>query len=127
MNYVQIKRAEDVLLSALLLILCAPVFLCVAFAILLDDGKPIFFHSERIGRHGCKFWMVIFRSMEHGSKLVPSAFGSDLKITKVGKFIRRFSFDELPQLFNVFLGDMSLIGPRPALPAQSKLTELRKS
>lgn len=105
-----------------------PIVLAVAFAIKLEDRGPILFKQLRIGEHGRSFPMYKFRSMYTDAEARRAALlkdseregicfkmKNDLRITKTGKFIRRFSIDELPQLFNVLLGHMSLVGPRPAL------------
>lgn len=126
-----IKRALDLLGSAFLLLLAAPVMGLVALAIKLEDGGPVMFRQTRVGRKGNAFECLKFRSMVPDAEarlaaLIASNEGAgplfkmtkDPRITRVGRFIRRFSLDELPQLFNAFRGDMSLVGPRPALPSE---------
>jgi exopolysaccharide biosynthesis polyprenyl glycosylphosphotransferase len=124
-----IKRAFDVLASAALLVLLSPVFLGVAIIVKMDDPGPAFFHQKRVGKSGELFYMHKFRSMVVNAearleKLKAKNEGAgvlfkmkdDPRITKFGAFIRRYSIDELPQLWNVLVGDMSLVGPRPPLP-----------
>ena len=125
-----IKRIIDIVLSAVALVVSSPIMLGVAIAIKLDDGGPVLFKQTRVGIHGKPFTMYKFRSMvtnaeEIKAKLAAESgqtdrfifkFKDDPRITKVGKFIRKTSLDEFPQFFNVFKGDMSLVGPRPALP-----------
>jgi exopolysaccharide biosynthesis polyprenyl glycosylphosphotransferase len=125
------KRALDIVVSTTMLVLAAPIMAAVAFAIRLDDGKPTLFRQTRIGRGGRPFEIVKFRTMTQGadeeqaSDLIadgPDAIAAvseamkhqyDSWITPVGRFLRRTSLDELPQLWNVLKGDMSLVGPRP--------------
>jgi lipopolysaccharide/colanic/teichoic acid biosynthesis glycosyltransferase len=114
------KRVFDVLLSALLLVLLSPLLAIAAAAIAIESGTPILFRQTRLGQGGREFAMYKFRSMVRDAEAVGPYFTSaaDPRITRVGAFIRRTSLDELPQLFNVIKGDMSLVGPRPAVPAQ---------
>jgi len=125
------KRIFDIIVSSLLIIILFPVFLIIAIAIKLDSPGPLFFVYQRIGKNGKPFTYFKFRSMyknAHQLKFDPkflkqqqnlragspmTKFVNDPRITRVGKFIRRFSLDELPELFNVFIGKMSLVGPRP--------------
>lgn len=125
------KRLFDVVASACGLVLLSPVFLATAIAIKLDDGGPVFYNQERIGKDGKPFKMYKFRSMKVNAdqeieKLqkhneVDGAMfkmKNDPRITRVGKFIRKTSIDEFPQLLNVLLGQMSIVGPRPPLPRE---------
>lgn len=111
-----VKRLFDVTFAGLAIIALSPLLVAVALAVKLQDGGPVFFMQKRMGRGNRFFNMYKFRSMtqalcdKDGNQ---SASKNDQRITKVGKFIRRTSIDELPQLFNVLLGDMSLVGPRP--------------
>ncbi len=116
------KRAMDVCGSLVGLILLAPLFVLVAVAIRLDawggTGGPVFFAQERVGRDEVRFRMWKFRTMRvnaerYGAQLT---VGADPRITRVGRWLRRSKLDELPQLFNVLLGQMSLVGPRPEVP-----------
>ncbi|MFT4109075.1 sugar transferase [Propionicimonas sp.] len=126
-----LKRAWDVVGSALILLLIAPVMGLVALAIKLEDGGPVMFRQRRVGLKGEEFDCLKFRSMCTDAEarlaaLMAQNEGSgplfkmthDPRITRVGRFIRRFSLDELPQLWNALRGDMSLVGPRPALPTE---------
>lgn len=125
-----IKRIIDIVLSAVALIVSSPIMLGVAIAIKLDDGGPVLFKQTRVGIHGKPFTMYKFRSMVTNAEEIKAKLAAesgqtdrfifklkdDPRITKIGKFIRKTSLDEFPQFFNVFKGDMSLVGPRPALP-----------
>ena len=117
------KRATDLVLSLLALVLLAPFFLLVAFAVVLDSGIPVFFKQQRVGVDGREFGIFKFRSMRQNAAASGPYFTrtNDARITKVGQFLRRTSIDELPQLINVLRGDMSLVGPRPDVPAQQSL------
>lgn len=112
------KRSLDLLASALGLILLLPAFLVIAAAIRIDSAGPILFRQLRVGRHGRHFWMYKFRSMVAGPSLfrAPITLDKDPRVTRIGVFLRASKIDELPQLFNVLVGDMSLVGPRPELP-----------
>ena len=126
-----IKRGFDIIGAGLLLLLAAPVMAITAIAIKLEDGGPIVFRQERVGLKGETFRCLKFRSMCVDAEARLAALAAlnegagplfkltrDPRITRVGRFIRRFSIDELPQLWNAFRGDMSLVGPRPALPSE---------
>lgn len=117
------KRAMDVVLSLLALLLLSPVLLGAALFIVLEGGRPVMFRQTRIGLHGREFAMYKFRSMVQNASVIGPYFtaANDPRITKTGRFIRRTSIDELPQLINVLQGDMSLVGPRPDVPAQRSL------
>jgi exopolysaccharide biosynthesis polyprenyl glycosylphosphotransferase len=109
------KRALDVIVSALLVLLLSPLLALVSLAILLDSRGPLVFAQRRTGLNGKTFAILKFRSMhvlEDGAE-VKQAVRGDARITRVGRVIRKLSLDELPQLFNVLAGDMSLVGPRP--------------
>lgn len=111
-----IKRAVDIAASSVMLIATLPVMLLTALAIKLEDGGPIFFKQERLGKNHQPFNILKFRSMvmDAEAKTGPTlAKSDDDRITKTGKFIRKTRIDELPQLINVLIGDMSLVGPRP--------------
>lgn len=126
--YKRTKRLADIVLAGTALVLLSPVFLATAIAILLEDGRPVFFVQPRAGKDLKPFKMYKFRSMykDADSKLkellkdneqTGHAFKikNDPRITKVGSFIRKVSIDELPQLLNIVKGDMSIVGPRPIL------------
>ncbi len=112
------KRLFDFLFSAWALLLLAPVLLVVALAIRLDSPGPVIFSQTRVGRGGKEFRIHKFRSMTHpapaGDPLVTS--DRDTRITRIGRYLRATKIDELPQLLNVVLGEMSLVGPRPEVP-----------
>lgn len=110
------KRAMDIVLSAIALLIAAIPMLLVAAAIKLEDGGPVFFKQKRMTRFGREFEILKFRSMIVDAEKYSGAVlatGDDPRITKVGKFIRATRLDELPQIINIFLGDMSIVGPRP--------------
>ncbi len=117
------KRLTDIILSLVALALLAPVLLLAALAVVFDSGFPIFFRQNRVGLGGREFGMFKFRSMVKNAASTGPYFtqANDTRITRVGQFIRRTSIDELPQIINVLLGDMSLVGPRPDVPAQQSL------
>lgn len=135
-----VKRLFDIVFSAAILITLSWLFLIVAIAIKVDDPKgSVFFGQERVGRDGNRFRMWKFRSMVtdaesrleelrvHNEKTGPVfKMKNDPRITRVGRFIRRTSIDELPQFLNVFLGDMSVVGPRPALPKEVATYTMRQ-
>ncbi len=108
-------RFFDLLFSFLGLILLIPVFLIIAIFILADSGTPVFFRQSRVGRGNRDFFLLKFRTMRSGAELGGSLTvgSSDSRITRTGLFLRKYKLDELPQLFNVLKGDMSLVGPRP--------------
>jgi lipopolysaccharide/colanic/teichoic acid biosynthesis glycosyltransferase len=118
-----IKRLIDVLLSIIALLILLPILLIIATLVKMQDGGPIFFLQYRVGKGGRVFPMWKFRSMVTNAELLGgfSTATGDPRITSVGRVIRRTSLDELPQLFNVLLGDMSIVGPRPDVPAQRDL------
>ncbi|MCS6318641.1 MAG: sugar transferase [Nitrospira sp.] len=109
-----IKRGFDILISTLGIALLAPVFATIALLVRIDSPGPSFFRQERIGRHFRPFKILKFRTMMHAkSDDLCLTVGEDSRITAVGRWLRRSKLDELPQLFNVIAGDMSLVGPRP--------------
>ena len=109
------KRIFDIVASGLGLLAFSPIFIILAIWIKLDSKGPIFYRQVRVGRHNKDFRIFKFRSMRVGSDKgsLVTIGGRDPRITRSGYFIRKFKFDELPQLINVFVGDMSLVGPRP--------------
>ena len=123
----KIKRIIDVVLSSVSLIILSPIFLIIMALIKLFDPGPIFFTQKRIGKSGDIFKFYKFRSMRVGTKEISSCKINNLDISFIGKLIRRTNLDELPQLFNIIKGDMSLVGPRPSLLSQVELIGLRKS
>ena len=117
------KRFLDIVLSLLALIALSPVLLIAALAIALESGAPVILRQTRMGLEGREFGMFKFRSMvKNAAQMCPYfTTSNDPRITRVGRFLRRTSIDELPQLINVLKGDMSLVGPRPDVPAQRDL------
>jgi lipopolysaccharide/colanic/teichoic acid biosynthesis glycosyltransferase len=109
------KRACDIVLSIIGLILLSPVFLIIAALIKLDSPGPVFYRGIRVGRYGRPFRIYKFRSMLANADQsgVDSTNSTDLRVTRIGRFIRRFKLDEFSQLINVLTGDMSIVGPRP--------------
>ena len=109
------KRLFDIVASGLGLIVLSPLFLILAIWIKLDSKGPVFYRQVRVGRGNKDFRIFKFRSMRVGADKgsLVTIGGHDPRVTRSGYFIRKFKFDELPQLINVFLGDMSLVGPRP--------------
>jgi lipopolysaccharide/colanic/teichoic acid biosynthesis glycosyltransferase/VanZ family protein len=115
------KRPFDLFLSGLGLIFSAPLWVFIWLAIVIEDGFPVLIRQERIGKNGKLFISYKFRSMKKHSleeKMNPQATEHDLRITKVGRFLRKCAVDELPQLLNIFKGDMSFVGPRALLPVE---------
>jgi len=125
--YRRVKRLGDIALAVLLLLLLLPVYALLALIIRLQDGGPAIFKQKRVGKNGQKFLFYKFRSMPVSTPNVESRETQKLQITPFGKFIRRTNLDELPQFFNVLKGDMSFIGPRPPIPAQKELVEMRRA
>ena len=113
MLYKKIKRVIDLLLSIVAIILLSPVFILVVLLIFISMGRPIIFSQVRPGLNGKPFKMYKFRTMSN--TLVGYELSDEARITRLGRFLRASSLDELPELFNVIMGNMSLIGPRPLL------------
>ncbi|MBV8725303.1 MAG: sugar transferase [Candidatus Eremiobacteraeota bacterium] len=114
-----VKRMMDIALASVALLIFAPVMLLAALAVYLESGGPVLYKQQRIGASGLPFSILKFRSMRHDAEMDGQArwaSKNDARTTRVGAILRRFSFDELPQLFNVLRGDMSLVGPRPERP-----------
>ena len=134
-HYWVLRRAQDIVFSLLALILLAPLALLIILAIVLDSpGDGVIFRQRRVGRDGKLFWLYKFRTMcpdaeEQLNELLSQnqmdgpvfKIKGDPRITRVGRFLRKTSLDELPQLLNVLQGDMSIVGPRPALPREVEL------
>lgn len=129
------KRGLDILFSFIALVLLSPVFALIAVLIKIEDRGPIFFKQTRVGQFGAEFTMFKFRSMcmdaeqrlkdliakNQHKQGVTFKLKDDPRITRVGKWLRKFSLDELPQFYNVLIGDMSLVGPRPPVPREVAL------
>ncbi len=126
------KATTDIVISSVMLLLLSPIFIITAICIYIEDPGPVFYIAPRVGKDGTHFGFIKFRSMimnadkvkdklleqnESGDGVI-FKMKKDPRVTKTGRFIRRFSIDELPQLFNVLKGDMSLVGPRPPLPRE---------
>lgn len=113
-----LKRIFDLLVSFMGIVILSPVFIIASIAIKLDSKGKILFLQKRVGRYGKEFNIYKFRTMVTDAEKMGKQItvGKDSRITKVGAFLRKFKIDELPQLFNVFKGDMSLVGPRPEVP-----------
>ncbi|MEW6106143.1 MAG: sugar transferase, partial [Bacillota bacterium] len=119
-----LKRVLDITLSSVALAFLAVPFLLIALAIRLDSPGPAFFRQVRVGRGGKEFRVWKFRTMVKDAERIGLGLNvraDDSRITRVGKFLREWGLDELPQLINVWWGDMSLVGPRPTVPAQVAL------
>lgn len=128
-KYKNVKRVLDVLISALGLIFALFPMLVISFLILILDGAPIIFKQKRIGRGGREFVCYKFRTMKNNAphNLSTSQFKNvNQYVTKTGKLLRKTSLDELPQVFNVIKGDMSIVGPRPLIPEEKALHIYRK-
>ena len=121
------KRFFDIFLSTAAMLILSPPMVFISLLIKITDPGSIIFKQSRIGRGGQEFEFYKFRSMPVNTGDVSSDKVGDVRIGRVGKFIRRTSIDELPQLFNILLGDMSIVGPRPAIPSQTELINLRKN
>lgn len=119
-----ILRIFDILLAGLGLVVLAPIFLIVIGAGYLETGSPIF-RQSRVGRNKRPFTLVKFRTMRVDTPSLPSHLADPDSITRLGSILRRTKLDELPQLYNVLVGEMSLVGPRPCLPSQVELIEER--
>ncbi|MEG2908448.1 MAG: sugar transferase [Erysipelotrichaceae bacterium] len=125
-NY--IKRVIDFLLSLAGIIVLSPVFIVISIIIKLTSSGPILFKQERVGKDNINFMILKFRTMRIDTpKDCPTHLldNPDQYITSIGTFLRKTSLDELPQLWNIFIGDMAVIGPRPSLPIQYDLNVLR--
>jgi len=111
-----LKRGFDIVASGGALVALLPLMLVLAILIRLDSPGPSLFRQTRVGKSFCEFHLLKFRSMRNGNCGTGVTCGQDARITRVGAFLRTFKLDELPQLWNVFCGDMSLVGPRPEVP-----------
>jgi len=119
-----LKRFFDIFVSIAALILLSPLMVLIALAIKLNDRGPVLYVDKRAGKGGKTFNLYKFRSMVVGADRIGlgrAVARGDPRITRVGKFLRQFTLDELPQFFNVFKGDVSVVGPRPGTPAQAEM------
>ena len=115
--YLFVKRLLDILISIIAITLLLPVFLFISFAILITSGLPVFYLQERVGKNWIIFKIIKFRTMINNADKIGHNISllNDERITLIGQYLRKSKLDELPQLINVFIGDMSLVGPRPEL------------
>ena len=122
------KRIIDILLGIFFSLIFLPMIIIISILIKLDSEGPIFFISDRIGKNSQNFKMIKFRTMFLNTEVVETSKlqNANFKITKIGKTLRKYSIDEIPQFFNVIIGNMSIVGPRPALPQQIELIGKRK-
>ena len=119
-----LKRPFDALLSSIALVLSSWLWVLITIAIMIEDGEPVIIKQIRVGKKGIKFTSYKFRSMVKSTlreKVNHQASENDLRITRVGKFLRRTALDELPQLINILIGDMSFVGPRALLPQEIEI------
>ncbi len=121
------KRIFDFVVSLFAVILLSPLFLIVSILIIVTDGHPVLFKQERVGKGNKLFTVYKFRTMRNGIGDIATSElnNANEKITKTGRFLRLTSIDELPQLFNILNGTMSLVGPRPLIPAEDEIRKLR--
>lgn len=128
-NYLIIKRIIDIVLSLIALIILSPIFIAISICIKLQSEGPVFFKQERVGKNKVTFKILKFRTMKIDTpKDTPTHLLKDPEqyITKIGRFLRKTSLDELPQLINILSGQMSIVGPRPCLWNQEDLIEERE-
>ena len=112
-----LKRVLDVVISAVAMLVLLPVFLMIFLAVFLASGRPVLFMQQRVGLNGRLFWLVKFRTMHLAAASgLPLTGSRDPRVTPLGRFLRAAKLDELPQLWNVLRGEMSLVGPRPEVP-----------
>ena len=128
-----LKRNFDLVVAMIALVLLAPIMLCIAVLIRLNMGGPVLFTQQRPRLHGQPFWMYKFRTMRNAQDAQGNLFSDAERLTPLGRFLRSSSLDELPELYNVLRGEMSLVGPRPLLmeylerytPEQARRHEVR--
>ena len=122
------KRFFDFTVSLLLIIVLMPVFLIVALIVLVDSGSPVIFKQYRVGKDNKLFYIYKFRTMKVNTRNASTddLVEADSVITKSGRILRKTSLDELPQLFNVLTGKMSFVGPRPLIPEEKEIRQIRK-
>lgn len=123
----KMKRIFDFTASLLLLIILSPVFLIVSLLILIDSGFPVIFRQYRVGKDNKLFYVYKFRTMKKNTRNAATADLAEAEscITKSGRILRKTSIDELPQLFNILIGNMSFVGPRPLIPEEKEIRRLR--
>ncbi len=122
------KRVADIVISLISILLLSPLLLALALIILIADGTPVLYTQKRIGKDEKLFTIYKFRTMKNGTRVAASGdlTESEAQIIPGGRLLRKLSLDELPQLFNILRGDMSLIGPRPLIPEEEEIRELRR-
>ena len=122
------KRFFDFFASLILLIILSPLFMIVALIIIIDDGVPVIFSQTRVGKDNELFEIYKFRTMKNGTRNVASGNLEESKdcITRSGRFLRKTSIDEFPQLVNILTGKMSFVGPRPLIPEEEEIRALRE-
>ena len=122
-----LKRFLDLALAGTATAVLSPLLAIIGLAIVIEDGRPVVYRQQRTGRSGAPFVIFKFRSMPLNTAVATSATMGQARITRVGRVIRRTNADELPQLFNILRGDMSVVGPRPPLDSQQTLIAHRRS
>lgn len=122
------KRFFDFTVSLLLIIILSPLFVLIGLIVLIDDGGPIVFKQYRVKKDNKLFYIYKFRTMKNDTRNTATSdlTEAESQITKSGRFLRKTSLDELPQLFNVLIGDMSFVGPRPLIPEEKEIRNLRR-
>ncbi len=122
------KRFFDFTVSLLMILLLLPVLILVSIIIAVDAGRPVIYKQYRVGKDNKLFYIYKFRTMKNNTRLAATKdlTEADSVITKSGRFLRKTSLDELPQLFNVLKGDMSFVGPRPLIPEEKEIRQIRK-
>lgn len=122
------KRLFDFTVSLVLVIMLIPIFLIISIIIAIDAGSPVIYKQYRVGKDNKLFYIYKFRTMKNNTRLAATKDLTEAEsvITKSGRFLRKTSLDEMPQLFNVLKGDMSFVGPRPLIPEEKEIRVLRK-
>lgn len=122
------KRVADFVISLISILILSPLLLALSLIILIADGTPVLYKQQRIGKDEKLFTIYKFRTMKNGTRVAASGdlTESEAQIIPGGRLLRKLSLDELPQLFNILKGDMSLIGPRPLIPEETDIHELRQ-
>jgi O-antigen biosynthesis protein WbqP len=123
----RLKRAADLLFAVIVLLAAWPLLLLLALLVRLDSAGPALFIQTRVGRNATPFRIYKFRTMHVGTPNVPTHEAAPSTVTRMGRIMRATKLDELPQLVNVLMGEMSLVGPRPCLPTQTELIDGRRS
>jgi len=115
--YLQLKRLADIIISITVILLLLPVFILISISILIKSGRPIFYLQKRVGKGWNEFKVIKFRTMVNNAENIGPgvSLSNDKRVTAIGKILRKFKIDELPQFINVLKGEMSIIGPRPEL------------